>query len=216
MKQISILIMLCVFFAKSIAQQDPEAKKILDHAAEKTKSYKTIMVDFELVIEDRKEKTESKSEGQIKIKGNKYRLESMESIVYFDGKTMWTYAEDIQEVTITEPDMDDEDFLNNPAKILTWYNRDFKYRYVQKTTSNGMEMHEIDLYPKNLDQPYSRIKLFFGVKDSLLYSVKSVGKDGIDYSIKLKNYVVNKDMDDSIFVFDDKKHKKVEIIDMRI
>ena len=68
----------------------------------------------------------------------------MESIVYFDGKTMWTYAEDIQEVTITEPDMDDEDFLSNPAKILTWYNRDFKYRYVQKiiTGYTAMDIQE--------------------------------------------------------------------------
>ncbi len=196
-------------------QQDPEAKKILDQAAEKTRSYQTIQVSYKLTVDDRKEKTSSFSEGHIKIKGEKYRLEAPESIVYFDGKTMWTYSEDINEVTITEPDMEDEDFLSNPAKILNWYNRDFKYRYVQKAVLNGLEMHEIDLFPNNLEQPYSRIKIYISVSDMLLYLIKSIGKDGIDYSVQLSDYMTNKELGDELFVFDSSKFKKVEIVDMR-
>jgi outer membrane lipoprotein-sorting protein len=196
-------------------QQDPEAKKILDQAAEKTRSYQTIQVSYKLTVDDRKEKTSSFSEGQIMIKGEKYKLEAPESVVYFDGITMWTYSQDINEVTITEPDMEDEDFLSNPAKILSWYNRDFKYRYVQKTVLNGSEMHEIDLFPNNLEQPYSRIRIYISVKDMLLYLVKSIGKDGIDYSIQLSDYMTNKELSDEIFVFDPSKFKKVEIVDMR-
>ena len=197
-------------------QQDPEAKKILDQAAEKTKSFKTIQVDYELKVTDRKENTNSSSKGKIIIKGNKYRLEAPETVVYFDGKTMWTYNEDIKEVTITEPDMQDEDFLSNPAKILTWYNRDFKYRYDRKTQQDGTEVYEIDLFPNKLDQPYSRIKLFINTGDLLLHTVKSFGKDGIDYSIHLENYVTDSDLSDSLFTFDPAKHKKVEIVDMRL
>ena len=57
----------------------------------------------------------------------------MGSIVYFDGKTIWTYTEEFDEVIINEPDSLDDNFISNPAKIFYWYNRDFKYRYVGET-----------------------------------------------------------------------------------
>jgi outer membrane lipoprotein-sorting protein len=215
MKKQYLALAFCSVCLNAFMQQDPEAKRILDEAAEKTRSFHTIQVNYELTVNDRKEKTSSTSEGQIKIKGEKYRLEAPGSVVYFDGKTMWTYSEDINEVTITEPDMEDEDFLSNPAKILTWYNRDFKYRYVQQTLLNGLDMHEIDLFPNNLEQPYSRIKIFIAVRDLSLYLIKSIGKDGIDYSIKLSDYVTDRELGDELFVFDPAKFKKVEIVDMR-
>lgn len=205
-----------LFFLNGYSQQDPEAKKILDKAAEKTKNYATIQADFKLVVEDKKENTKEESQGKVKIKGEKYVLESMGTTVFFDGKTMWTYTKDIEEVTITEPDMDDDDFLSNPAKILTWYDRDFKYRYVQEAVVNGIAMHEIDLFPNDLNQPYSRIKLFIGKNDMLLYSVKSVGKEGVDYSVKINNYILDKELNDNQFAFDKEKYKKAEIVDMRL
>ncbi len=215
MQKLLFILILCSVNFKVFMQQDPEAKRILDQAAAKTKSYQTIQVDYKLTVEDRKEGTSSVSAGKIRIKGDKYRLDAPESVVYFDGKTMWTYNEDVNEVIITEPDMEDEDFLGNPAKILTWYNRDFKYRYVSKSSLDGHEMHEIDLFPNNLDQPYSRIKIHIAVKDMQPYMIKSVGKDGIDYSIQLHDYVIDRELDDALFVFDPAKFKKVEIVDMR-
>ncbi len=216
MKKIYLIILFCFVFLKAFLQQDPEAKKILDQSSQKIKSFKSIQVSFKLTVEDRKEKTSSSSEGVIKIKGDKYWLQSSDDIVYFNGKTMWTVGLDIKEVTITEPNMEDSDFLSNPAKIFTWYDRDFKFRYDKQTTLNGIDVYEIDLFPKNLEQPYSRIKVFISVKDLLLQSLKSVGKDGIDYSVKLSDYITNKEFDDSIFTFDPSKYKKFEIVDMRL
>ena len=216
MKKIYLIALFCFVFVNAFMQQDPEAKKILDQSSQTVKSFKGIQVNFKLTIEDRKEKTNSSSQGVIKIKGDKYWFQSAEDIVYFDGKTMWTVGLDIKEVTITEPNMEDSDFLSNPAKIFTWYNRDFKYRYDGKTKVNGTEAYEIDLFPKNLEQPYSRIKVFISTGDNLLLSLKSVGKDGIDYSIQLSDYITNKDFDDSVFTFDPSKYKKFEIVDMRL
>jgi outer membrane lipoprotein-sorting protein len=215
MKKQLLILLLCSVSLKVFLQQDPEAKKILDQAAEKTKSYQTIQVSYKLTVDDRKENTSSASEGKIRIKGDKYRLDAAESVVFFDGKTMWTYNEDVNEVIITEPNMEDEDFLSNPAKILTWYNRDFKYRYVSKANLDGNELYEIHLFPNNLNQPYSRIKVYIAVKDALLYLVRSIGKNGIDYSIQLHDYITNRDFDDALFTFDPARFRNVEIVDMR-
>ena len=196
-------------------QQDPEARKVLERVADKTKSYKSIEADFELIVVDRKENTQTVSTGHLILKGDMYRIESMGSIVYFDGKTVWTFTEDINEVVISEPDTSDDSFLSNPAKIFYLYNRDFKYRYVGETVINNRKMHEIDLYPRNLDQPYSSFKIFTDKEKDIIASIKIRSKDGIDYIVYVKDYITDKNPDDSIFTFDESKHKKVEIIDLR-
>ena len=215
MKKYSLVIFILFLSKYAVCQQDPDARKILDIVAEKTKSYKSIQADYELIIDDRKEDIQSDSKGQIIIKKNKYKLESAGSTVYYNGKTMWTYTQDNEEVVVTEPDTLDENFLSNPAKIFYFYNRDFKYRYIGEVMTDKTKMHEIHLFPVNLDQPYSRIKLYIDVNRDILSAISVVGKDGVDYNISLSNYITDKDFDDSIFIFDKSKFKKAEIIDLR-
>ena len=197
------------------SQQDPAAKEILDRVATKTKQYQSIQADFTLVVVDHKEDHKNTTIGSIIVKGDKYKVTSEGTTVLYDGKTLWTYVQDNNEVTITEPDNQDDNFLSNPAKVFTWYNRDFKYQYRGETSIDGKEMHEIDLFPKNLDQPYSRIKIFITKNTEQLAIISSIGKNGIDYSIFLNNFISNKDFSDDIFTFDPSSHKKVTIVDMR-
>lgn len=198
-----------------LCQQDPEAKKILDIVSAKTKKYKTIQADFKLSVINRPENKTSDSEGKIKIKGDKYQMNMLGSTVYFDGKTMWNYNPDVEEVTITEPSQNDSDFMDNPAKIFTWYNRDFKYQYIRKFEKDGKSYHEIYLFPKNLDQPYIRFDLIVDASTDQIASITAVGKEGMDYKIELSNIVTDSPLDDSLFKFDQSKHKKTEVIDMR-
>jgi outer membrane lipoprotein-sorting protein len=197
------------------AQQDPEAKIILDRMAEEIKQYQSIQSDFSLIIFDHKENKKNASHGSILIKGDKYKVTSGGTTVYFNGTTMWTYAEDDNEVTITEPGNQDDDFLSNPAKVFSFYNRDFKYLYRGETTVDSVLMHEIDLFPRNLDQPYARIKVFIVKKTGQLAIISAVGKDGVDYSVFLNHMVTNKVFPDADFTFEPAKHKKITVVDMR-
>jgi len=209
---LSLLIPLC---CPLNAQQDPEAKVILDRMAETIKQYQSIQSDFSLIVFDHKENHKNTSKGSIIIKGDKYQVASGGTTVFFNGTTMWTYAEEDNEVTITEPDSGDDDFLSNPAKVFAFYDRDFKYMYRGETTIDSTVMHEIDLFPRNLDQPYSRIKVFIAKNTGQLAILSAVGKDGVDYSVFLKNMVTNKVFPDEVFTFEPAKHKKITVVDMR-
>jgi outer membrane lipoprotein-sorting protein len=138
------------------AQQDPEAKKLLDRVSTKNKQYTSIEVNFVLTIENRREDQKSSTNGLIRIKGEKYYMESLGTKVYFNGKTIWSYAEDLNEVTISEPDTASGDFVENPALIFDFYNRDFKYHLVGEIKLDAGWMYEIDLFPTNLEQQGSR------------------------------------------------------------
>lgn len=198
-----------------MAQQDPEAKEILDRVAEKTKSYSTIQAEFELIIDNRRDDNVSKTGGKLFIKGDKYYMESLGSKVFFDGTTLWTFQEDINEVVISEPDPDDDDFVENPSKIFEFYNRDFKYRFVGELEHEEGWMYSIDLFPKNLDQPYSRFKVLIKKETEELYFITAIGKDGIDYSASLFNTKYNEVLDDVLFTFNPDDHKNIEVVDMR-
>jgi len=211
---------LLFYFLPLVAQQepvtqDPAAKEILDRIAAKAKQMKSIQADFSILVEDKKENTRNSSTGNLLMKKEKYKISTSGSVVYFNGKTMWTHTIDDQEVIITEPGNNEEDFMSNPANIFTLYNRDFKYRYIRETTRNGLKFDEIDLYPKNLDQPYSRIRLLVSRINDMPEVITSYGKDGINYTITLTNFQPDREISDTLFTFDPAKNKKVEVVDMR-
>jgi outer membrane lipoprotein carrier protein len=215
---LSIILFFC--FLPLVAQQepviqDPAAGKILDRVAAKAKVMKSIQADFSILVEDKKENTKNTSTGNLLMKKEKYKISTRGSVVYFDGKTMWTHSIDDNEVIISEPGNNKEDFMSNPANIFTLYNRDFKYRYIRETTLNGLKYDEIDLYPKSLDQPYSRIKLLVNRNNDMPGVITSYGKDGVNYIITLTNFQPDREISDTLFTFDPAKNKKVEVVDMR-
>lgn len=202
-------------FGQEYMLQDSSAKVILDKVSKNLESYSSVIADFELIIDNRMEDLHSKSSGSLQIKGNKYYMESMGTQVYFNGVTMWSYINDINEVTITEPEAGESDFVDNPALIFSFYNRDFKYRLVGEANVDKMWMYEIDLYPKNLNQPYSKFKLFVDKKTNMLYMVKAVSKEAIDYTIFITNTKFNLPINESQFTFNPSDYPKIEVVDMR-
>ena len=134
--------------------------------------------------------------------------------IYFDGKTIWTYLIDANEVSISDAAMQDDDLLD-PSKIFTIYEEGFKYIHAGETTINGKKVDIIDLFPEKRSQSYSRIKVYI-YKDNLQFAkLVQIGKDGNNYTIDIKKMEINVPADDSMFKFDTKKYPGVEVIDLR-
>ncbi|MCG8697918.1 MAG: outer membrane lipoprotein carrier protein LolA [Bacteroidales bacterium] len=203
-------------FAQDVKQQqDPEAKKILDKVSAKIKSYETIITDFEFLIEDKIQNLKSNSSGTVYIKDDKYKVVSPGSLVMYNGDNMWDYSEDINEVTISKPNKDDNDFMENPAKIFTFYERDFKFRLRGEAKVDNVWTYEIDLYPVNLNQPYSRYKVYVNKTTEMIYMIAAIGKEGVDYTATIKNSKFNTPLPDSDFSFNTSKYPGIEIVDLR-
>jgi outer membrane lipoprotein-sorting protein len=217
-KLINLLIISLLMGNISFAQQETKAEAILDKLAEKNKSYETIQADFNVKYKNLQGgQTTTHEGGRIVMKGDRYKLKLNKSTIYYDGKTQWNYMRTVDEVNISEPvqDKEKQDIINHPNKLFELYKNDFKYRYLEKVQKNGQSYHKIDLYPKDLDKDYSRIRLFIDATDVQIHSAKIYGKDGSRYTIIIKNMEVNKEIPDSTFVFDKKEHPNVEVIDMR-
>jgi outer membrane lipoprotein-sorting protein len=188
---------------------------VLAQVKQKFQTIKSLQSDYELAVEDRKEKTRETLQGNLTMKQNKYKITSSQSVIWFNGTTLWSYSPTHHEVTISSPQPETEDFMSHPSTFFNSYTRDFKYRYVQLTSVNGMPCHEIDLFPKNLNQPYSRIKVLVNIRTKMPLRISSIGKDGVDYIVTFKTMTLDMELSDSLFTFDASKYRKVETIDMR-
>ena len=211
------LIILLFAFAINANAQSPEvlkAKDILDKIAVKTKGYSTIRAEFSFTIENLQANIKEANTGKITIKGNKYKVELMDTETYFDETTLWTYMPDANEVNISDPSMMEDDMLD-PASVFTIYEKDFKYIHAGEETINGKKVDIVDLFPDKRDRPFSRIKLYI-YKDNLQFAkITQIGKDGSNYIIDIKKMETNISVEDSYFRFDASKHPGIEVIDLR-
>jgi len=213
MKTLAISLILIISSFLSFAQQDPEAKKILDQISEKTKTYKSIQIVFSYIFENKTENIHDTVTGEITIKGKKYKLKMLNYEIYYDGKTMWNYLPADAEVTISEP-VDDEESLTNPANLLTIYDKGFKYRYNGLINENKREFHEIDLFPKNpKEKKYFKVQLIVDKKTLNITKFITSTKDGSQVIVEVENMKTDIETDDSKFVF--KPTPDIEINDMR-
>ena len=215
MKKIILFISFISISVFTFAQLDPDAKIVLDKLSSVTKSHTNIQADFKVDYQNVKDNIKNSSEGKITLQGDKYKLDFMGSIIFFDGKTQWSYLEDANEVNITEPEPDDEDIFNNPKLLFTIYEKDFKYQLINNTTENGINYSIVDLYPEDIDEDYSRIRLQINTDKYYLSSATIFGKDGSHYNITINKYDTDIKLAESFFVFNEKKYPNVEIVDMR-
>lgn len=219
MKSIFLSTFLLLFICSLFGQTDTKAKTILDQTSKKNNAYKTISVDFKFQTTSLQTDKTVHEAGKITIKGDKYHLILSNSEVICDGKSVYTYLKESNEVNITKPEPAKKNngdfFFSNPKDLFTIYNKDFKSKYISETSAGGISCHEIDLYPNDLKTKYTKIKAFIDKTSLQIVSVKVFQKDGTQYVLELSNFSGNLEIKDADFTFDKKKYPKAEINDMR-
>lgn len=211
LKTMRYFIILLFFMAFIPAFSQDGAKEILDRSAAKIKAYPAVEIDFSLIMENKEEDIRENHKGKAYMKGALYRLEVMDVINYYDGKNIYTYMPEAQEVNLKNPSDEEEEMLN-PTKIFNIHNTGFK----QKLISNSNGTAYIELYPNDLNKNYMKIGIWVKTTDSSIQKVESFGKDGNNLIITI-NYLKQpvKIPADSFFKFDTAQHPEVEIVDMR-
>lgn len=194
---------------------DPKAKAILDELSAKTKLYTSVKADFSFNMTNKEKKVNETQDGSIQLKSNKYKLNIKGQEVISDGKTVWTYLKDANEVQVNNVDNDSPDAIN-PSTIFTIYEKGFKYKFEKEELQGKTTIQTINLYPLNPDKKkYHTVKLMIDKAKKQISSVKMLMKDGSVYSYQIKTFVANQEMNDSNFTYNPKSHPGAEIVDLR-
>jgi len=212
-KYISLLFI--TLLSLNVSAQENKAKTILDKVSAINKEHSSVKAEFTFNMDNAEEDVHESSDGNIILKGNKYRLYLMDVYTYFDGKTIYQHLVDAEEVNIKEPDEEDEEDGLNPTQIFSLYENGFKFGYVEEQKTPAGTFHVIDLFPLDEEKPFSRIRLHIDTKSLEMKSLVSIGKDGNNITIKIKKFEPNVEFKDSDFVFDQVANPDVEVVDMR-
>jgi outer membrane lipoprotein-sorting protein len=193
------------------SQDDPEALSILDRFSSRALNAPSVSMDFNLLTVNQAEGTTSSINGSLILNKDKYRLDLKDNIVWFNGKTSWNYLPNEKEVTITEPDMNDNSFQSNPSALFTWYKRGYKTRLLEEKSGSYL----IDLYPEDKNSDHIRIRLDISNPSLDLKSLEYKYKNGVTVTVNVTLFDLKQKPDPSVFVFSPEKYKGVEIVDMR-
>lgn len=177
------------------------AKSVLDKTAAVINSKGGIKADF---IMSGKQGSTS---GTIAVKGQKFQAATPQAIVWFNGKTMWTYMKRSEEVNVTTPSAKEIQAVN-PYNIIYMYRKG--YTYTMKTVGKS---YQVTLKATDKKTKTQEMVLTVNKADYVLTQVKM--RQGTEWStISIKNFKKS-NLSDSLFSFNAKDYPKAEVVDLR-
>ena len=180
-----VSILLLAIFALPVNAQT--AKQVLDKAAAVVSNKAGAQASFTIAGEN------MNTSGTIAIKGKKFHATTPQAIVWFDGKTQWTYMKKNDEVNVAHPD-DSQLQTINPYNFIYMYKKGYSSTMTKK---GGIQEMYIVVNQKTSVPSQVRMK-------------QQKGWTTIDIS----NFKQAK-LSDSTFRFNSKDFPDAEIIDLR-
>ncbi|MFT6166176.1 MAG: outer membrane lipoprotein-sorting protein [Vicingaceae bacterium] len=201
----------------NVGAQDVKAKGILDKLSAKTKTYTSMSATFEYTMKNVAEDIEESQTGSLVTQGDKYHLEIAGQKIICDGKIVWTVLDEAEEVQINDvPDPDETEDYISPTKILTLWEKGFKYKYDKSMTLNGADVDVINLFPEKADeQSFHTIKIYVNKAQMVVDQIDIKGKDGTDFVYIIKTFKTNENIAADTFVFSTAKNPSYDVIDLR-
>ena len=198
MKKICILILTALISTVVTAQT---AKTVLDKAAAHITVKEGVKANFKM------QGGIGNTSGTILIKGKKFHATTPQAIVWFDGKTMWTYMKKNEEVNVSNPTEAQLQAIN-PYNFINLYKNG--YNSTLNNTGNSYVVH-LTTTAKN-----RKIKELFITIDKKSYHPTQVKLlQGKNWTIFDITDLSKSKVSDSQFRFNAKDFPKAEVIDLR-
>ena len=210
-KGLTVIFMLSVCLAFS-QTKDQKASLLLDEVSQKTKSHKSIKADFSYTMENKQAKINEVKTGSLLISGDKYSLTAAGQTIICNGKTIWTYIKESNEVQIN--DVDDKEDVMTPSKLLSSYNNNYKSKIIKDKAQTDPNFESVELIPNTIKN-FTKAILVVDKNKKQVKSFILFDKSGNTFTYKVTNYQTDIPVTNSDFSFEASKFPGVEIIDMR-
>lgn len=213
----NLYVLLAFVFAGFVAAaqgNDPGAKQVLDAVSAKFKTFKSVKAGFSYKVENAAGKALSTQNGTILMKGTKYRVSFGGQEIFCDGKTVWNYDKNSNEVTISN--LESSGGTITPQKLFTnFYDKDFLYKMNGEKKVGAKTLQEVEMTPTDKSKPFHKVYVLIDKTAKTLYSTKVLEKAGGRYTYTVSSMSTNAAMADNQFTFDKTKYPGVEVVDLR-
>ena len=207
MKTKSIIACLILLFATQAITAQNNAEALIRLVVDQLKSHKNVEMVFNYQISPDGKNLGESEKGHAWLQGEAYKIEMANQQTISDGKTIWSYLIEDEEVMVSNA-TDGTD--NTPLKLLTSLDES----YVATLTGiDAQGLATIEL--ANPKGQYKRVTLKINTKKVELKNADIYMEDGSKVVVNVEEMKFDQQLDDKFFTFDTKKHPKVDVIDMR-
>jgi len=197
-------------------QENKQAKKII--LALKTPTQ--FFASFTYCIHNTKPKNKDRyqSSGEIWVQGSKFKLLLKDREIICDGKTVWHYVPENQEVHINDLDnnIDSDDWLSSPLQIFTIHQKGFvpirhHVKHQDKKTYDVVELIALEEA-----RTFYKIWLTIGRDNQQIKSIKAVDHEETNYEFYIQKMEEKLKIPADLFAFDSTQYSsELEMIDLR-
>ncbi len=177
------------------------AKEVLDKAAAAVSNKTGITASFTL------KGGQMNNKGSISIKGKKFQITTPDVIIWFDGKTQWSYVKKNDEVNISTPNESQLQSLN-PYNFIYMYKKGYNNTVTKK--GNNYEAH---LTATDKKKSVQEMYITIHQKTFIPSEIRIKHSKGWN-TIEVSN-VKKANLSDGIFHFNSKDFPTAEVIDLR-
>lgn len=208
MKKITFL--LSFIFLNSyflFSQDDKIALDMLNSMSDNYKKMKGFTSSFTYTMKNLTEDITDSFSGKISVRDDKYVLYIEGQKIINDSKTVWTYLEDLNEVTISDFDPSEQDIsINNVFEV---YKEGYKHKFIDKVN----DINNVEIYPDDEGKSYFKIS-FAILENNLLSSFTVYDKSNSIFIYSIDDFL-EEELDNELFTFDLEKYPDIEVIDFR-
>lgn len=212
MRKKLVFLMACALsFLPLHAEMD--GRKVLDKTAELIQKSKGSKITFKVSTFISGIDTETGSiEGSMILQGKKFHLDTKDMLVWYDGKTQWSYMPEAGEVNMTKPS-EKEMQATNPYAFISIYKKGYDIS-LRSSQLRNIPSYEVYLKATQEDNPTQEIYVDVRQSDFTPLCIR-VRQDDEWTRISIKSYNGTQQFDDKLFTFPKEKYPDVEIIDLQ-
>ena len=208
MKKITFLLSFIFLNAYFLFSQDDKiALDMLNSMSDNYKKMNGFTSSFTYTMKNLSEDITDSFSGKISVRDDKYVLYIEGQKIINDSKTVWTYLEDLNEVTISDFDPSEQDIsINNVFEV---YKEGYKYKFIDKIDG----INNVEIYPDDEGKSYFKIS-FAILENNLLSSFTVYDKSNSIFIYSIDDFL-EEELDNELFTFDLEKYLDIEVIDFR-
>ena len=207
MKTKNIIACLFLLFAVQAVTAQNNAETLIRLLVNQVKSHKNVEMQFTYQISPDEKTVIEGEKGKAWLQGEAFKIELANQQTISDGKTIWSYLIDEEEVMVSNA-TEGED--NTPLKLLTSLDKSYV------ATLTGIDAKGIaTIELANPKGQYKRVTLKINTAKAEIQSTDIYMEDGSKVSVNVDVMKFDQELDDKFFTFDEKAHPNVDVIDMR-
>lgn len=209
---ISFPLIIGVSQAQQTRIYEEKGEQLLKAASDKLKAFNTIKIEFSYGMENTQQGIIETMDGTLYSKGDQFRMKVGDNMFISDGKNVWIYMEDIDEVQLNT--VENSDINITPTAILDEFDKQYRSTFIRQEQDKGKLVDIVDLVP-NEAQAFFKYRIGLDARTNMMTYAIAYDRHGGTYTYTMKRIEPDAPIPAGTFTFTANEFPGVDIIDLR-